>query len=214
LKRLIPILSVSILVIVASAARHYAQGQTSGIACNIQGSVVDLSRAVVPAAELTFSNADSNQKVKSDPDGSYHLKLSPGVYTVAFMLGFNDPHYRRSKVVLSCPEGANITTWMHPFCASGCVGHGLSENLGREWTGGTHDAVISYLGSSRSSGGRIYRAAVLTYKNYTLSAQEITLNPRSREIHAQGDVVFENGSGLQTYTEKTFGFAPEGLILK
>jgi hypothetical protein len=199
--------------LIAAPPRADAQVELLKSECGVHGTVVNIERAVWPNVEVTYSSLGSKQVAVTDENGDYQVQLSPGIYNVTVRFGlFNVPNFERSKVVHLCPETLIINLWIHPWCASGCDDHAYSKTFGSDWTGGSHQAVLTYLSSKKSKLGLVYKSALLTYKNQTLFADEITTDSKHRLINAKGNVVFENGTTQETYEQMIMRFGADDLI--
>lgn len=97
-------------------ARH-TRAQASSVFGRIEGSVADLSDALIPNASITARNASTGSSVvqRSDDKGHFEfLSLAPGTYQVTFAsAGFGN------AVLSSVEVRVGTTTTLHPHLAVG-----------------------------------------------------------------------------------------------
>lgn len=198
----------------------YSQPTTP--ATTLQGTVRDPFGAVVPKAIVTIENVTTTRKATTSEYGEYSLSAPPGIYKVAVdasTLGF-DVTYRSAikldtdsarldltvfpKYTVLLPlDGGPHKVLDHP--ASQSVSFSFEEVPDLSQTG-IRNGMIRFATKCLSPFLTTYKGSpsapypiTFTYDLYTVTAEELRIYPRSKEIWAVGEVTIENSQEKTTH---------------
>ena len=196
------------------AAECAAQNISQGSGCTVNGSVLDLSDAVVPGAIIQLTSIASGNSVGSsetDIEGRYAIRLVSGIYEVLFRSGFNYWNSKRARVSISCDKPPRLNFYVLPECVSyGCQRRGFDfVFLARPRY--DKNLVIAYNFKKKSKGKVVYHDALLTYGTYTVYGKEIVQDLKTRATSAKGPGWIEDGYGRKTLDQIDISFASELL---
>jgi hypothetical protein len=189
-------------------------GQTNE--CRVSGTATDKYDFIEQGAIVEFKSAKMTNSTKSDLDGAYSLSLSPGIYEIKVKRA-SELRYRRARLAVSCPNNIVLNIYVLPECVSyGCRSPGFGfSNFTYGWTKSRSlDLLIAYNTSKKSKNRITYKDAMVTYDKYTLSAEKVVQDLRSKTITAEGNGWIEDGKGRRTFTTLALAFGSHGFQIR
>lgn len=191
-----------------------AQSPVAQTECEVNGTFTDQYGAIVLGVVVSYMNFNIRKTAKADAAGKYSLKLPHGVYEISITRGASKARYQRAKIAISCVEDIQITVVLLPECVSfGCQRAGYSfATFAKSWTLRSDlNMVIAYDKKTKFRGRALYDHAVLTFDTYTLSADKIIQDFKSKRIFAEGRVWIENGMHRSNFDKLTMRFTNDGI---
>jgi len=200
--------------------------------CEVVGVVSDQYGARIPFANVSIDGALLHQTIPTESDGSYKAQLPCGVYTETLEArGF--AQHRRPPFHLAWPYDVRFDVTLNVgvivdsicvktdldgdqrVCPPGNTGYYKTDTLTVPALGDLPKEMFVHHGvrADDATGVRTYRGAssplssrvVVEYDTITLTADEVTLDPRTFEVVAQSaDVEADGLSGHSVRAKITF----------
>jgi hypothetical protein len=210
--------SISLFVLtLLECSTGYSQVPPPGV---LKGTVLDTNDAVVPNAVVTLASRKRTVKATSSASGQYSFKIDPGIYSLtvdAPRLGFGttyrshirispgltrtldlrlygkilvlDPNVVPSKEPTDHPPLllVNFTFEEVPNMSPGEVGSGMVRFASKCES----PSLSTYMPRFMDSDAGRYGVA-FSYDLFTITADRLEINSRSKEIYAFGNIVIDD----------------------
>jgi hypothetical protein len=216
-----PVMLAALLV----CATMFAQSATSVTPHQtfyVHGIITYYKDTAAPGAQVTFESDKVSKTVSTDKNGWYEADLPVGFYTMtvsAMKRGFRE--YRRPLFRAASSTNLTLDATVAPGMSCDLVvprgsEHTITAEESQDECGGldlfavpSKDGVpfqlsIDYPGRQRIDGGNIYESRnlpelkipiLVTYNLFTLQANRVEYDVRSRTLRATGDVLVEGVDG-------------------
>lgn len=183
----------------------------------VHGTVVDMTDAVFPHVEITFKNQRIAKVAITDEEGNLRVGLRPGIYDTLFKIGINKPRYERAKIAVPTAGGRELIIVILPWCPSlGCPKDTLRfAKFGQGWTRQRSlNMHIVYSSKKKSRAGTVYGYAMFTYDTYTVFADQIVQNFKTKTLNVKGKGWIEDGSGRKEFNGLVIRFTKAGIAVE
>lgn len=201
-------LVVCILLLASEATASFSQTSQ----CKVGGQIGARFGGIEPNATIVFEDAKMERRAVSDRNGAYSVLLPSGVYDI-LIKRWSVLRYRRARISVSCPIDLTLNIYTLPECVSyGCRQTGYYFSAFNGWTKNRILNVLVAYYSRRKSGTKIeYIDAVLTYDKYTVFADKMIHDVKSKTFLAKGKVWIEEGNDRRYFDKLKITFQEDGL---
>ena len=162
---------------------------------------------------ILFKNDKVKKKVKTKYNGSYQTEIPGGVYSVTVQIP-GHPVYRRANIRVKCGSKlmVNIHVYVGIFSHSGDVPRPTVHFFSplEDWS---HDERLDPVIAFTSKEESVYENAVFTLNQFTIVADKLRVDWKSRVITAEGAILFEDGDTRLLYSKLTIKFATSRLSI-
>jgi hypothetical protein len=189
----------------------YAVSQSQYKPATIEGTVYDPHEAVFVGVTISAENVSTGEviSVKTDDVGHYSLEVAPGRYKVTMRPQVGMPTgYEHSSFYIS--PGENVLINFRPTAFLSISSGFFEDNQYTSRYEGALPSIITHFiihpkrllvqdiriqyAEATNKGDLIqYKGAIASFDRLTISASEISFDPKERRVVATGNVVFEDG---------------------
>ena len=173
--------------------------------CKITGTVTDLSDAIVGGGQLFFISKATTHKTQIT-EGTFEVELPQGTYDIL------SEFQKHANLIISCRNDPPVHIYSLPACVSeGCPKLGADFDVYESGEAETEalNLVIAHYKKKKSRDQIIYSKAILTYQHYTVIADELVVDRKSRQLTWRGDCSIDDGFGKKKCTETSLNLAPQ-----
>jgi hypothetical protein len=191
----------SFFVLVLTATAHDIPRTAS-----ITGVVTDHSGASysAPSAVILWKNGREVARQVLAADGKFSLAVNPGTYQITVSKIPGAGEYRRApfEVLARQQFSIHIVPWLrYPVLGLSADGKEYREPARTVRYEGFRAAIqrkdipvlVRYHGRKQKRSLKIYADAMLTFADWTITAQTLEFDPQTFKISAKGEVSVENG---------------------
>jgi len=177
---------------------------------------MDLQSALAPNVLVEFVNARSASETystRTDVNGRYSVRVPANIYEIRLKRGVDYANFNRATIGLTCSDSVQINLYLLPECVSyGCTRAGYQFDLFTGADSKFQNLVIAYASKKKAKGRAIYENAVVTFGGYTLNANEVIQDTRTKVMWAKGPGWIENGQDRKIFNDRLeIDFASELL---
>ena len=212
-------ISMVVLMLYAAAFGQVATAAPQPQTFHVRGTITDPSGAVIAGAKVTFQKEQVKAIVVTSGTGIYEADLTLGDYTMtAEVVGFRT--YRRP--LFRVGEGIYLTLNVSLLVASTCDPVIIGPATGQDWAaaekefcqhedffeapstdGVPYQVYIRYVKRSAVGDRHSYASAkfpnedrvFLVYNLFSLQADEVAYDEKSRTVEASGNVIVDDETG-------------------
>lgn len=208
------VVKIILLLVFALFCISSAYGQ-GGHSATVKGKMIDWIDALVPNIQIVFTNDTRTYKVRTGENGEYQLALEPGKYKVSTEAYGGFSAIRRSEVLLESDAAKTLNLRVYPIRsllvdvsdgATECISGYYYQEIAALSTVGMTDGMVRY-GLNFKKGSLLTfdpflkrdEQVIFTYDFFSVSADQIRVDTRKKEVYAIGNVTIELENKKEKY---------------